>query len=87
MGVGFRAPEGGELGVVSSHSSWVKAKIFSHCFRCHGGECVRVEYGGTTGVLDNRNILNRINKTKGRSSIDIRFYPIHQGKIRLKNGK
>ena len=44
MGVGFRAAEGGEVGVGSSHSSWVIANIFSFCFRgCVGEERTRGE--------------------------------------------
>ena len=38
VGVGFRVAEGGEVGVGSSHSSWVNAEIFSRCFYGGGGE-------------------------------------------------
>ena len=39
--VGFRVAEGGESGVVSSHSTWFKAKVFSRCFLGGDGEEVR----------------------------------------------
>ena len=48
VGVGFRATEGGEVGVGSSHSSWGNAKIFSRCFRGGGGE-VRARRGEVEG--------------------------------------
>ena len=48
MGIGFRADDRGESGVVSSHSTWVKAKVFSRCFRGGGGE-VRVQQGEVEG--------------------------------------
>ena len=49
VGVGFRTAEGGGEGEGSSHSSWVNAKIFSHCFRRGGGE-VRMRRGENEGA-------------------------------------
>ena len=49
VGVGFRAGEGGESGVVSSHSTWVKATVFFRCLLAGGVEEVRARQGEVEG--------------------------------------